>query len=77
MTLVKTQLEVPQKASLNKSIIFTKSKSENHLILNLVNLLFRSSMMDKSLYCLFVLLVFVGLVGLVFVGLLQQHMVLV
>jgi hypothetical protein len=33
--------------------------------------------MDKSLYCLSVLLVFVGLVGLVFVGLLQQHMVLV
>jgi hypothetical protein len=30
--------------------------------------------MDKSLYCLSVLLVFVGLV---FVGLLQQHMVLV
>jgi hypothetical protein len=37
----------------------------------------RGRMMDKSLYCLSVRLVFVGLVGLVFVGLLQQHMVLV
>jgi hypothetical protein len=37
----------------------------------------RGRMMDKSLYCLSILLVFVGLVGLVFVGLLQQHMVLV
>jgi hypothetical protein len=48
MTLVNAQLEVLQIAYLNKSIIFIKCKSENQLILNLVNSLSKSS---SSILC--------------------------